>query len=90
MLVNGKEFDVNELVKEVEPSFLKRRNNGLLLSDNDILILQRNGLNYLDYHDLKSLLFAIEEVLKEDCDLTDLEELSIKLGEYNYYNYTNK
>ena len=90
MIVNGKEFDISKLVDKQKTSFLKRRENGLLLSDEDIFILKRNGLNYLDYGDLKSLLFAIENLLNEDSDLVELEELSIKLGEYNYYNYTNK
>lgn len=89
MIVNGKEYDVNKLVSEQETSFLKKRDNGLMLSDEDIDILKRNGINYLDYSDIKSLLFAITEVLDE-CDEASLEELSIKLGEYNYYNYTNK
>lgn len=72
-----------------EKTFLKRRSNGLMLSDNDITILENNGINYLDYHNLEELIFAISEVL-DDVDNTDLEELNIKLGEYNYYNYTNK
>ena len=90
MIVNGKEFNVDDLVNEQKNVFLKKRSNGLLLSDEDIDILKRNGLNYLDYSNIKSLLFAIEEILNEDSDLVDLEELSLRLGEYNYYNYTNK
>ncbi len=72
-----------------DKSFMKRRENGLMLSDNDIDILTRNGINYLDFHSLEELLFNIEEILEENDD-EKLEELSIKLGEYNYYNYTNK
>lgn len=90
MIVNGKEFNVDDLVNEQKNVFLKKRSNGLLLSDEDIDILKRNGLNYLDYSNIKSLLFAIEEILNEDSDIVDLEELSLRLGEYNYYNYTNK
>lgn len=90
MIVNGKEFNIDDLVNEQKNVFLKKRSNGLLLSDEDIDILKRNGLNYLDYSNIKSLLFAIEEILNEDSDLVDLEELSLRLGEYNYYNYTNK
>lgn len=70
-----------------EKGFLKRRSNGLMLSDSDIAILESNGINYLDYHSLEELLFAISD--KEDYNSL-LEELSIKLGKYNYYNYTNK
>ena len=89
MIVNGKEYNVDKLVSEQETSFLKRRENGMLLSDEDISILERHGINYLEYANLKSLLFAISSVLEDDEDIL-LEELSIKLGEYNYYNYTNK
>jgi len=89
MIVNGKDYDIKKLVSEQETSFLKRRENGMMLSDEDVNILKRNGINYLEYSDIKSLLFAISSVLEENEEV-ELEELSIKLGEYNYYNYTNK
>ena len=72
-----------------EKTFLKRRKNGLMLSDKDIEILKRNGINYQEYSNLKSLIFAISELLDEE-ENDELEELNIKLGEYNYYYYTNK
>ena len=72
-----------------EKTFLKRRENGLMLSDNDIEVLERNNINYLEYSSLESLIFAISESLDEE-ENDELEELNIKLGEYNYYNYTNK
>ena len=72
-----------------EKTFLKRRSNGMMLSDNDIKVLEESGLNYLDYKSLEELIFAILEEL-ENIESPQLEELSIKLGEYNYYNYTNK
>ena len=72
-----------------EKTFLKRRDNGLMLSDKDIEILENNGINYMNYHSLEELVFAISEALDEN-ENELLEELNIKLGEYNYYNYTNK
>ena len=72
-----------------EKSFLKRRENGLMLSDNDIEILKRNGIDYLRATNLASLIFMVEEALEEEED-EELESLNIKLGEYNYYNYTEK
>ena len=72
-----------------DKSFLKRRENGLMLSDNDIEILKNNGINYLDATSLESLIFMIEEALFEE-ENEELENLNMKLGEYNYYNYTNK
>ena len=79
----------DEEIMKTEKSFLKRRENGLLLSDEDINILKRNDINYLKYHNLEELIFAISEVLEEIQD-DELDALSMKLGEYNYYNYTNK
>ena len=79
----------DEEIMGTEKSFLKKRQNGLLLSDEDIEVLKRNDINYLDYTSLKSLIFAIEEILNTE-DIPELEELNKKLGEYNYYNYTNK
>ena len=84
------EYNINEDdVVAKEESFLKCRSNGMMLSDEDISILERNDINYLDYANLSSLIFAIEEALSYEDD-EELEELNKKLGEYNYYNYTNK
>ena len=84
------EFNFNDdEIMGGEKSFLKRRENGLMLSDNDIEILERNGINYLEFSNLQSLIFMIEEALEEE-ENEELENLNIKLGEYNYYNYTNK
>ena len=63
-----------------DKTFLKRRENGLLLSDNDIDILKRNGINYLEYNSLQDLIFAISEILEEE-EIDELDELNMKLGE---------
>ncbi len=84
------EFNLNDdEIMGGEKSFLKRRENGLMLSDNDIEILKRNNINYLEANSLESLIFMIEEALEEE-ENEELDNLNIKLGEYNYYNYTNK
>ncbi len=79
----------DEEIMGTEKSFLKRRENGLMLSDNDIEILKSNGINYLEFSNLASLIFRIEEALEEE-ENEELENLNMKLGEYNYYNYTEK
>lgn len=89
MIVNNKEYNIDELIKEQKTDFLVRRENGLMLSDNDIEILKRNEINYLEFNNIKSLLFRIEECLNEE-ENEELEELSLRLGEVSYYNYTNK
>ncbi len=84
------EYNLNDdEIMGTDKSFLKRRENGLMLSDNDIVVLERNDINYLDFSTLEALIFKIQESLEEIED-EELENLNIKLGEYNYYNYTNK
>lgn len=79
----------DEEIMGEEKSFLKRRENGLMLSDEDVEILKRNGINYLEATNLENLIFMIEEIIMEE-ENEELEILNMKLGEYNYYNYTNK
>lgn len=92
MKINDKELDINELTKNVynDRQMMKMRGNGIYLSDNDVEVLNRYDINYQKYGSLSSLIFEIEQILNEETDLSDLEEISKKLSEINYYNNTNK
>lgn len=92
MKINGEELDIQELVKNVydDKSILKMRGNGIYLSDNEVQILKRYGIDYNKYGSLESLIFDIEQILNEETDIEDLEEVSKRLSELNYYNNTNK
>lgn len=92
MLVKGKILNIDELTKEVydDKSMLKMKGNGIYLSDNDVQILKKYNINYEKYSSLNSLIFEIEEILNEEIDADDLEQISSKLSELNYYNNTNK
>ena len=90
MIINNSEIDIDKVIKEQEKSFLKRRENSLLLSDEDVSILKKYDINNLNVKDMKELLFIIDDILNENNDLTDLEELCSKLEEISYYNMTNK
>lgn len=92
MKINDKEIDVNELTKDIynDRSMIKMRGNGIYLSDNQIEVLKRYSIDYNKYTSLSSLIFDIEEILNEEADIEDLEEISVKLAELNYYNNTNK
>ena len=76
-----------------EDDFLIRRSNGLMLSNNDVKILENNHINYLECHKMEELIFMVEEYLNEN-DAPDLEELSIKLSNEKFYinkkNYKNR
>lgn len=92
MEVNGKKLDIDSLTKDVynDKSMIKMRENGIYLSDNQIEVLKRYDIDYKKYISLNSLIFEIEEILNEEVDASDLEEVSSRLSELNYYNNTNK
>lgn len=92
MEVNGKKIDIDSLTKDVynDKSMIKMRGNGIYLSDNQIEVLKRYDIDYKKYISLNSLIFEIEEILNEEVDASDLEEVSSRLSELNYYNNTNK
>ena len=92
MDVNVKKLDIDSLTKDVynDKSMIKMRGNGIYLSDNQIEVLKRYDIDYKKYISLNSLIFEIEEILNEEVDASDLEEVSSRLSELNYYNNTNK
>ena len=91
MKINNKEINIDELVKNVynDKEMLKMRGNGIYISDNDINILNRYNINYKKYSSLKSLIFDIEQILNEE-EIKELDDISKKLSEISYYEYTNK
>ena len=92
MKINGEEIDINKLSSDIydDKSMLKMRGNGIYLSDNDIEVLRRYNIDYTRYISLSSLIFDIEQVLNEDNEATELDEISNRISENKYYNYTKK
>lgn len=85
-------MNFDEITKEIKKNMLKELENGLLLSDTHIEILNRYGFDYRNFGSINELIYALEEYLNEegtsDCD--DLEWVSQELAERNYYANTNK
>ena len=50
---------------DVTTSFLKKRNNGILLSDEEINILNRYQIDYQNCVNTEELVFKIEEYLNQ-------------------------
>lgn len=70
---------------------LKQRKNGIYLSDEQINILEKYNINYLNYNNINELIFYIEDYLNNSyMELEDLESVSEALSNSNYYNNTNK
>lgn len=84
--------DFIEFVKNIDisKSFLQKRENGILLSDDEISVLRRYGIDYKKYGSTDELLFEIEEYLNDNPDADDLDHLSSRLSEFKYYYETKK
>lgn len=92
MKINNEDINLENIVNDIynDKSFIKMRGNNIYLSDNDIEVLKRYNIDYKKYSSLSSLIFDLEEILNEQYDIDDLEEVSKRLSEFNYYNNTNK
>lgn len=92
MIINGKDYSVDELLEniDIEKTMLKRQKNGLLLSDQNISILNKYKVEFNDCMNLKMLIFKIEDVINNEEVDSDLEELSKTLSERDYYCNTKK
>lgn len=91
MIINKKEVSINEALEysDFDNLLLKRRNNNLLLSDYQVSVLSRNGINYNSYSSVRELLFEIEACLDDYYD-DELDIVSSQIQEFIYYNETKK
>ena len=91
MLVNKKEISLEQAIKLAnhQELLLKRRENNILLSDYQVSVLSRNGINYNNFGNIRELLFEIENCLDDYFD-DELDMISQQLSEYIYYNETKK
>lgn len=67
----------------------KVRENGLLLTDKQVNVLEKYEINYKNIRNMNELIYEIEDILNQDY-YEDLDLVSKELAEYNYYNNTNK
>ena len=74
----------------MEDDFVKEIKKNIYLSNNDLKILKKYDIEYTNFSNMKELMFYLEELLNNEEVSNDLEDLLIKLSEYNYYFYTNK
>lgn len=82
-------FDKAVEFSNFEELLLSRRENGLLLSDYQVDVLNRNGIDYKYFSNIKDLMFEIENCLDEEFD-EELDLVSSQLSEYIYYNEFKK
>ena len=90
------ELNKEEIDKYVFDTFknneLKKINN-IYLSNKQMNILDRYNIDYKNVVDMNELIFKVEEYIEENYsyeELSELENLSLELSEFNYYYNTNK
>lgn len=89
--VKNKDFENYIKSIDVTKSFLQKRNNGILLSDEEVQILENYKIPYQNCTSTDELIFKIEEYLNDEVvDADDLENLSSRLSEFKYYYETRK
>ncbi len=72
-----------------EDNFLKRVND-IFISQKQIDILEKYGIDINKYKNVNELIYQIEIILNNSEQLDDLEWVEENLSEYNYYANTNK
>ena len=88
------EYDIEKIVSNMDFKSLElvNLNNGLSLTNNEIMILDRYGIDYKQCSSLKEVLSLIEEVFTygEVDDFEELDRVSQTIAERDYYQNTNK
>lgn len=91
MRVNNKSIGVSEAIifANYDHLLLKRRANSLLLSDYQVNVLKKNGINYCNYSNLHDLLFEISDTLESNYE-EELDVVAGQISEILYYSETKK
>ena len=76
------EQEFNNIINENK---INKINEHIYLTNKQIEVLNNHQINYQDCHDLKELLF-----LMDDIDDEEIDEIAMDISELNYYQYTNK
>lgn len=93
MKIENNEVNIDEILKNIniEYSQLKDCGHGILLSAEEEVILNKYQINYKMCTSTSQLIFMIEDYLNDSYEeLDDLDNLSKRLSEFNYYQNTNK
>lgn len=79
------DFDMDQ----IENKFIKYNRNNIVLTGEEIDILQMYNIDYTNCHSINELISLIE-FKKDDSNFDDLDWVEANLAEFNYYHNTNK
>lgn len=63
---------------------------GLLIGQNDALVLKHHGIDYMLYDSMSELILIVGKYIDENDDCEELEDVLTNLLESHYYNETKK
>ncbi len=88
------DYNIDEIVSNLDfnSNSLNCLSTGLLLTNNEIVVLDKYNINYNMCSNLKEVLILIEEVFNnfEFDDFSDLDGISASIAERDYYQNSNK
>lgn len=87
MKINNQEINIEDL--QSQKYMHKEIKKGIFLSDYQVEVLLRNGINPNDCGSINELIYLIDEMLDEELD-DELDIVSREIIEFNYYSNTNK
>lgn len=95
MIVNSKEYDMDELMKQIDLSSNQMNKIGsFYLTNQEMEILDRNFIEYRTCNSLKDLMMKIQTILEDEeldpDDGDDLDYVLEMISERDYYQNTRK
>lgn len=85
-----KDYDIEKIVSEIDfEKNMHKKINNMLLTEHQIEVLKRYGIDYNKCMNMSELLYYIDECLDEE-DSEELEMIESEIAEINYYMNTNK
>ena len=88
------EYNIDEIISSLDfkSSKLNNRSNGLVLTNNEIDVLNKYNIKYKSCSSLKEVLMLIDEKFNyEEVDNPDeLDSVSASIAERDYYQNSNK
>ena len=87
MKINNQEINIDDLYSD--KYMHKEIKDGIFLSDYQIEVLNRFGINPLECGSINEIIYLIDEILDE-ADDDELDSVSKEIMEFNYYTNTNK
>ena len=91
MFIKDKDYKVDDIIQSIDfqKNLLKKVNDKLMLTNYQIEVLKRNGIDPSIYGSLSDIIYLAEEIYEDSLD-EELDVIITELSERNYYENTKK